>query len=104
MDLENPVVRWSERKRTQVIEKHKRDRTIILNIDHFLAQRKYIGKESGKQNTFRVLLEHEDRCYTVVIGRDRLGEINIVTVFGSSKSSFRRNRLRGMEGTQEREK
>ena len=104
LELEEPVLRWARQKRANVLNDHAFDASVIQGIDVYLENWSYCGRERGVTDSWRVLFNVEARWYSLVIGRDGTGSLNVVTVFGSSSTSFLRNRLRGMLNIVEQQK
>lgn len=96
--LDQPVLRWSQRKRLMVLSRHSRDQPVIEALDACLAEWKFAGIEVGKNAMWRVLFVQEGRWYSSTFGRDLTGSLNLITVFGGSQRSFLQNRLNGMTG------
>lgn len=96
--LDQPVLRWSQRKRQMVLSRHSRDQPVIEALDAYLAEWTFAGIEVGKNARWRVLFVREGRWYSITFGRDQTGSLNLITVLGGSQKSFLQNRLNGMTG------
>ena len=97
LGVNEPVLRWSRLKREQVLRAHSIDAPVIVNINMHLEDWRYCGREEKNTNLWRVLFSLNRRWYSVTVGRDATQSLNVITVFGSARSSFLRNRLRGIE-------
>lgn len=95
--VDEPVLRWARQKRSLVLAQHAVDASIIQDISRHIENWTYCGPERGNTGVWRVLFAVEARWYSLTLGRDATGSLNVVTIFGSSSASFLRNRLRGME-------
>ena len=102
LECEESVLRWSRSKRAAVLAAHPNDANVIVHVALHLEEWVYAGREKGKFGTWRVLFRVNAIWYSATIARDQDGSLNLVTVFGSTKRSFLRNRLQGMEGIVER--
>ncbi|MCA9834012.1 MAG: hypothetical protein KC435_08710 [Thermomicrobiales bacterium] len=92
----SPVMRWSRSKYNEVINTHPRDLHIIEDLSNHLNKWKFLGREKGDPEKRRVLLYGDDnRWYSVTLGI-LLGSENVVSVTGSRRRGFVRNRLEGM--------
>lgn len=98
LGLEQPVLRWPQRKRELVLARHPRDHSVIESLDVYLAGWKFAGREAGKISVWRALFESEGRWYSITFGYDQTGSLNLVTAFGGSQKSFLSNRLKGIVG------
>jgi len=102
LQFESPVLRWATRKYTLVASVHSRDSHVIADLSGYLERWQYLGREANNPSTRRVMLQDEQgRWYAVTLG-SLLGSENVVTVTGSSRTNFLRNRLTGMAGVVER--
>jgi hypothetical protein len=103
LGVDELMLRWARQKRELVLAQHAVDAAIIEDIGRYLEGWAYCGPERGSSDVWRVLFAVEARWYSLTLGRDATGSLNVVTVFGSSSASFLRNRLRGMERVVEKE-
>lgn len=104
MGVSETVLRWARTKREVVLRTHPRDSEIINNLNVFLPQWTYAGKEQGSSDVWRVLFEAKARWYATTIGRDENGSLNLVTIFGSQRRGFARNRLENLKDVEERKR
>lgn len=93
--LQLPVsaLRWSAAKHAKVLREHHADRAVILDLEQSLSMWKAAGPQIGCDDTWLVLLVYRDRQYIVVIGCDRSGSHNVVTVFGTTDSGYVQRRM-----------
>ncbi len=93
----SPVLRWDAKKYQDVIAKHARDRHVIDELSSYVDAWQFHGEETGVHaGNLRVLFEDATgRWYAVSMGQLQ-GSDNVITVFGSSKPNFVKNRLQGM--------
>ena len=97
LGLDEELLRWARQKRESVLAQHAVDAAIIQDISQHIEGWAYCGPERGSSNVWRVVFAVGARWYSLTLGRDATGSLNIVTVFGSSSASILRNRLRGIE-------
>lgn len=99
------VLRWDAEKFRDVLIKHPRDERVIRNLTAYLAGWRYHGEEGGdRAGNQRILFQDEaGRWYAVSVGPLQ-GSDNMITVFGSSKPNFVKNRLQELESAVAREK
>lgn len=103
MDLHTPVLRWDRRKYESVVNQHRRDISIILELSRYLDAWVYVGEETGSYEGNRRILfqDRADRWYSASVGPIQ-NSYNMITVFGSSKPNFLENRLRLLRNFKER--
>jgi hypothetical protein len=102
LGVDEPILRWARQNRELVLAQHAVDVAIIEDIGQHLEGWAYCGSERGSSDVWRVLFAVEARWYSLTLGRDATGSLNVVTIFGNSRASFLRNRLRGMESVVEK--
>jgi hypothetical protein len=102
LGVNDRILRWARHKRELVIAQHANDAEVLQDIGQHIERWAYCGPERGRSDVWRVLFMVEARWYSLALGRDAMGSLNVITVFGSSSASFLRNRLRRMESVVER--
>lgn len=94
-----PVLRWDVEKYAIVIKQHSRDvpMHILGDLSGYLAKWRYHGTEIARPQNQRILFQDEDgRWYAASIG-PLLGSDNFISITGSSRDRFLRNRLSGIK-------
>jgi hypothetical protein len=97
LGFETSVLRWSRKKRDQTLREHPADRGVIDTLNDLLplVSRAGIDPRPGR-NESRSFFEYQGHLYRVVMGPDRSGSVNVVSVYGTSKPSEIRRWQRDM--------
>ena len=90
LQLETSVLRWRRSKYEKVAREHAQqvEQRVLLDLDHHLDRWERAGPEPGKSETWRVFFRVEGRWVLVVIGRDREGSTNVVTLYSPSDNRY----------------
>jgi hypothetical protein len=110
LGLETPVLRWRRSKYEQVMVDHDQpiEQRARRHLSAWLSRWERAGAEPGKSETWRVFLREAGRWVVVVIGRDREGSLNLITVHSPSDKKYVPNMLAKGEyafrGVREQEK
>ena len=91
-----PVLRWNRTKYQQVVATHFADLPVIQDLTRHLGRWVFHGVEPHHRHQRILFPDGKGRWYAVSVGR-LLGSDNMITIVGSSRRGFVKNRLRGLE-------
>jgi hypothetical protein len=81
----SPVLRWSRVKRERCLQDHPADRDVIERIGDLLALVECAGVDPRQgRMEFLAFFWYRARLYRVVMGHDRRGSQNMITVYGTA--------------------
>ncbi|MCC6705479.1 MAG: hypothetical protein IT334_11420 [Thermomicrobiales bacterium] len=84
--LDQAVIRWARVKRAQVLNEHPSDVADIERIEELMKRLLAAGRDPRKNRSEFLLFCGDDRkMFRVVIGLDKAGSLNIVTVFATDR-------------------
>jgi hypothetical protein len=97
LGYETPILRWSRAKRARNIRDHPADLVVIERLNDVLPLVERAGPDfrPGRCESL-AFLWHESRLYRVVVGPDRSGSFNVVSVYGTDRAAEIRRWMRDM--------
>lgn len=81
LKIDFPVLRWSSAKRSRVLVEHADVAPYVANLTEMLDRIAWAGREPGRPPTWRMMFRDEGRWFQVVVGEDKLGRTNMITVY-----------------------
>lgn len=90
-----PVLRWARSKYQRVLERHIQpvEQQVLRDLSEHLGGWIRAGLEPGKTDVWRVFFQVEDRWCVAVLGRDRNGSHNVVTMHSPSDRNYLPNMM-----------
>ena len=94
-DFDGPVLRWAKSKYQRVVEQHSQPIELLVFRDpsSHISGWLRAGPEPGRAERWRVFFQVEHRWFVAVIGRDRNGSQNIVTIHSPSDRNYLPNMM-----------
>lgn len=76
-----PVLRWSRAKRALVLTRHGDVGLRLVRLTELLNGVEWAGREPREAASWRIMFRDERRWFQAIIGEDKLGRTNMVTVY-----------------------